>query len=118
MFLFGKKREKNVPVHTEYAPEQAGSAALREAERFVAEHQNGIKVLGADSALCAALKEVVDEVLVQLSLSERIEYIDDVYKIAAYGIMHTPALVIDGKIVCTGWVPSKKEIASFLKKRR
>ena len=118
MFLFGKKREKSLERHTKCPAERNASAALREAEDFIAEHRNGVKVLGTDTALCAALKEAVDEVLVQLSSAERTEYIGDVYKIAAYGVMHTPALVIDGQVVCTGRVPSKNEIASCIKKRR
>lgn len=118
MFLFGKKREKPLEADTEHPAERNVSAALREAEDFIAEHRNGVKVLGSDTALCAALKEAVDEGLAQLSPAERTEYIGDVYKIAAYGVMHTPALVIDGQVVCTGRVPSKNEIASFIKKRR
>ena len=117
MFLFGR-RKKPLAGHTERPAGRNASAALREAEDFIAEHRNGVKVLGTDIALCAALKEAVDEVLAQLSPAERTEYIGDVYKIAAYGVMHTPALVIDGQAVCTGRVPSKNEIASFIKKRR
>ena len=118
MFLFGRRREKPLAGHTERPAGRNASAALREAEDFIAEHRNGVKVLGSDTALCTPLKEAVDEVLVQLSSAERTEYIGDVYKIAAYGVMHTPALVIDGQVVCTGRVPSKNEIASFIKKRR
>lgn len=118
MFLFGKKSEKPVPVQTEPRSEQDTATAFCEAEKFAAEHQSGIKILGTGTSLCAALKEAVDEVLAQFFPGERTEYIGDIYKIAAYGVMHTPALVIDGKVVCTGRVPSKKEIASFLKKRR
>ncbi|MGP1602459.1 thioredoxin family protein [Treponema sp.] len=118
MFLFGRRREKPLAGHTKCPAERNASAALRAAEDFIADHRNGVKVLGTDTASCAALKETVDDVLAQLSPAEHSEYIGDVYKIAAYGVMHTPALVIDGQVVCTGRVPSKNEIASFIKKRR
>lgn len=117
MLLFGKKRDKLLQEYTTRPAEPDATAALREAENFIADHRNGVKVLGTDSALCAVLKQDIDEVLEQISSAERSEYIDDIYKIAAYGVIHTPALVIDGKVVCTGRVPSKKEIASFIKKR-
>ncbi|WP_428770725.1 thioredoxin family protein [Treponema sp. HNW] len=118
MFLFGKKRETPLATDTELPSENDELSALQEAEYRITKEAQGIKILGSDTVLCFSLKEAVDEVLVQLSPNESAELISDPYITAAYGVIHTPALVVDGRVVCTGRLPSKKEIASFIKKMR
>ncbi len=53
------------------------------------------------------------EVLNELNLTADLEHVTDVKKIAAYGIMGSPALLINGKVVSVGQVPSKKQIESL-----
>ena len=55
------------------------------------------------------------EVLNELNLTADLEHVTDVKKIAAYGIMGSPALLINGKVVSVGQVPSKKQIETWLK---
>ena len=54
------------------------------------------------------------EVLNELNLTADLEHVTDVKKIAAYGIMGSPALLINGKVVSVGQVPNKKQIKSWL----
>ncbi len=50
-----------------------------------------------------------------MSIEATIEHVHDMKKIMEYPILTTPALVIDEKVVCSGKVPSKAEVTSFLK---
>lgn len=80
--------------------------------------KSGIKVLGSGCKKCAALEEAVKEALSSLGISEEIEHVTDFAQIASYGIMTTPALVIDGKVVSYGKVLNKDEAAALIKKAR
>jgi len=72
-----------------------------------------IKVLGPGCAKCKKLSENVQEALKQTGKEMDFEYITDIQKIIEYGIMMTPGLVIDGKVVATGRVYSVKEIINI-----
>ena len=75
-----------------------------------------IRVLGLGCTNCQTLFNRVMEVLNELNLTADLEHVTDVKKIAAYGIMGSPALLINGKVVSVGQVPSKKQIEIWLKK--
>ena len=75
-----------------------------------------IKVLGMGCCNCAKLKEVTDEAVRELGISATIEKIEDMAKIMEYGVMRTPALVIDGQVVMQGRIPKKDEIKKLLQK--
>lgn len=75
---------------------------------------NEIKVLGPGCAKCKKLAENVHEALKQTEKEMNFEYITDIQKIMEYGIMMTPALVINGKVVASGRVISVKEIIDFM----
>jgi hypothetical protein len=51
-----------------------------------------------------------------MKIDAQIEHVRDIKKIMEYAVMRTPALVIDEKVACSGRVPSKEEIKSFLNK--
>jgi len=59
----------------------------------------GMKTLGSGCAKCKQLEEATKAALEQLGMDTTIEHVTDFPRIAAYGIMTTPALVIDGKVV-------------------
>lgn len=59
----------------------------------------GIKILGSGCAKCNALEEATRTALVELGMEPSIDHITDFAQIAAYGVMTTPALVVDGKVV-------------------
>lgn len=73
-----------------------------------------IKVLGAGCASCHALEERTNEALAQLGVSGAVEMITDYIQIAGYGVMNTPALVVDEQVVLTGRVPKVAELMTIL----
>ncbi len=73
-----------------------------------------IKVLGPGCARCHQLEQTVKDVVKELSLDADIEYVKDIKKIMEYPILTTPGLVIDEKLVCSGRVPSKAEVSTFI----
>lgn len=74
-----------------------------------------IKILGPGCTKCITLEKKVRAVVDRMQLTATVTKIDDIVDIMAYGIMTTPALVVDGKIVVKGRVPDEKEIEVFLK---
>ncbi|MEX1208989.1 MAG: thioredoxin family protein [Acidimicrobiia bacterium] len=73
-----------------------------------------IKVLGAGCASCHTLEDRTSEALAQLGVSGEIEMVTDYIQIARYGVMSTPALVVDGKVVFAGRVPKVAELMTIL----
>lgn len=73
-----------------------------------------IKVLGPGCAKCQQLERTVREVVKELGIVANVEDIKDIKKIMEYPILTTPGLVIDEKLVCSGRVPSKAEITTFI----
>ena len=89
--------EKNVGINTEEA---------------------SVKVLGSGCEKCNQLEANVKEALKQLGMDTGIEHVTDFAQIAAYGVMSTPALVVDGKVVSYGKVLKVEEAVKLLQKIR
>lgn len=75
-----------------------------------------IKVLGSGCKKCNALEAATKEALADLGLPVLVDHVTDFAQIAAYGVMSTPALVIDGKVVSYGKVLKPKEARSLIEK--
>jgi small redox-active disulfide protein 2 len=73
-----------------------------------------IKVLGPGCARCHQLEQTVKEVVKALSINAEIEDVKEIKKIMEYPILTTPGLVIDENLVCSGRVPSKAEVTTFI----
>ena len=73
-----------------------------------------IKVLGPGCARCHQLEKTTKEVVKELGIDAEVEEIKDMKKIMEYPILTTPGLVIDEKLVCSGRVPSKTEVTTFI----
>jgi small redox-active disulfide protein 2 len=73
-----------------------------------------IKVLGPGCARCHQLEQTTREVVKELGIEAEIEDVKDVKKIMEYPILTTPGLVVNEKLVCSGRVPSKSEITTFI----
>lgn len=73
-----------------------------------------IKVLGTGCPKCKALEKTTREVIAELNVDANITKEEDIVKIMGYGIMQTPGLVINDKVVFSGRVPSTSEIKKFI----
>lgn len=73
-----------------------------------------IKVLGTGCAKCKTLERITREAVAEIGLNATITKVEDIMDIMTYGIVATPALVIDGKVVVYGRVPSADEMRKFL----
>lgn len=73
-----------------------------------------IKVLGSGCCKCQTLEQNVKDALSEMNKQEDIEHVTDFSIIASYGVMTTPALVIDGKVVSFGKVLNKEEVIHIL----
>ncbi len=75
-----------------------------------------IKVLGTGCPKCKALEQATRNAVNELGVEANIEKVEDIVKIMEYGILHTPALVIDEKVVLSGRVATVPEIKNLLTK--
>jgi small redox-active disulfide protein 2 len=75
-----------------------------------------IKILGTGCSKCKALEDLTRKVANENSIIAEIIKVEDIIEIMKYNIMATPALVVDGKVVAKGRIPSKEEIKQFLTK--
>lgn len=109
--LLERLSEKN------YIPENVreiyGRAFVREFRKFLghAVEDGGpeglvIKVLGAGCAICDGLENAVMEILTTMGLAADLEHVRDTEKILEYRVKGIPALVINGRVMCTGRNPS------------
>ena len=73
-----------------------------------------IEILGTGCAKCAMLYEVVQNALKKAGIDAHIEKIEDPVTILGYGVMTTPALVINKTVVLSGRIPSCDEVIAFL----
>lgn len=79
---------------------------------------SGVKVLGSGCTKCNALEQATREALEELGMETAIDHVTDFAQIAAYGVMTTPALVVDGKVVSYGKVLKKDEAKALIQKVR
>lgn len=77
-----------------------------------------VKVLGGGCTKCHELEKNVKDALGELGIQAKVELITDFSVIASYGVMSTPALVIDEKVVSYGKVLKKDKIAKIISETR
>ncbi len=75
-----------------------------------------VKVLGSGCVKCNQLEAAAREALEELGMNAAIDHVTDFAEIAAYGVMSTPALVVDDKVVSYGRVLKKDEVVAILRK--
>lgn len=73
-----------------------------------------IKVLGTGCSKCKSLEKVTLQVVEEMKLDAKVTKVEDIMEIMNFGVMVTPALVIDGQVVVKGRVPSPLEIKELL----
>lgn len=73
-----------------------------------------IKVLGTGCSKCQSLEKMVRNSISELNLDAEVGKVEDIIEIMQYGVMNTPALVINGKVVLSGRLPKTKELEEIL----
>jgi len=73
-----------------------------------------IQILGTGCSRCQELEKRVIDTLAELNIAANVEKVTELKKFAAMGIFMTPGLVIDGKVVAQGKIPSKDELKKLL----
>jgi small redox-active disulfide protein 2 len=77
-----------------------------------------IRILGTGCSKCKALEKVTRETLSEMGIDANIQKEEDIVKILGYGIMNTPGLVINGRVVSSGRVLSSREIKDLISENR
>lgn len=103
MGLFGKKKEEKTACGC------AGGCSAPAVDT-----SRGIFVLGGGCAKCNELEAAVRAALAELSRQEEVGHVTDFVQIAALGVMATPALLVDGKVLASGRVLKKDEVKALL----
>ena len=74
-----------------------------------------IEILGVGCAKCHKREELVRDIVSKEGISADISKVEDFKKIMNYGVMTTPALVVDGEVKAAGRIPSEDQIKNWLK---
>lgn len=75
-----------------------------------------IMVFGPGCAKCREAEEIMKAAVKEANIEADFEKITDFREMLKYGVMSTPAIAIDGKVVCTGRVPGREEVKEWLAK--
>ena len=116
MALFGNKNKK-VETSSCCCGGNCDAGSMAKAESAKTEGAT-VKVLGSGCAKCNQLEAATKSALEQLGMDAAIDHVTDFSQIAAYGVMTTPALVVDGKVVSYGKVLKTDEVIKILQKVR
>ncbi len=103
MGLFGKKKE-----------EKTACGCAGGCNAPAVDTSRGIFVLGGGCAKCNELETAVRAALAELGRQEEVGHVTDFAQIAALGVMATPALLVDGKVLASGRVLKKDEVKALL----
>lgn len=73
-----------------------------------------VKVLGTGCANCKTTMKLIEDAAKENGVEVRLEKVEQLQDIMAYGVMSTPGVVVDGKVVHAGGVPSRDKIVQWL----
>lgn len=73
-----------------------------------------IKVLGSGCTKCKTTVALIEEIAHQKGVPVSLEKIEDIQAIVSYGVMSTPAVVIDGKVIHAGGIPGRDKVDQWL----
>ncbi len=72
-----------------------------------------IKVLGRGCANCKATQKLIEAVLAARGIEAEVEKVEDLPSIVKYGVMSTPGVVVDGKVVHAGGIPTRAQVEQW-----
>ena len=113
MGLFGRKKEKKACCEIEIVEEAEGAAPACDCGGQRAEGTD-VTVMGPGCKKCHQLNENAEQLARELGGSIKVDYVTDPAAMAEAGVMSTPALLVDGKVVSQGKVLSADEIKALL----
>ncbi|MEW6728834.1 MAG: thioredoxin family protein [Pseudomonadota bacterium] len=73
-----------------------------------------IKVLGSGCASCKTVYQMIEETAQAKGVDVRLEKVEDIAEIMRHGVMSTPGVVVDGKVVHAGGMPDRAKIEAWL----
>lgn len=73
-----------------------------------------IKILGTGCPKCKQTESVVRQAIAETAVDSTVEKVEDIEKIIEYNVLTTPAVVIDGRVVIKGRVPTLAELKTLL----
>ena len=73
-----------------------------------------IKVLGPGCPRCEQTTKIVKEAVAETGVTADVQKVTDMMKIAGYGVLGTPAVVVDGEVKSVGKIPSKADVKSWI----
>lgn len=73
-----------------------------------------IKVLGTGCANCKATAKLIEDAAKSKGVEIQLEKVEDMAAIVGYGVLSTPGVVVDGKVVHSGGLPSREKVLSWL----
>ena len=73
-----------------------------------------VKILGTGCANCKSTQKIVEDVIAARGLQAQVEKVEDIASIMRYGVMSTPGVVVDEKVVHAGGVPSRAQVEQWL----
>ena len=105
--------------------DEYGRALLREYKKYfripVEEEpspaETSIRILGPGCAACEKMEQDVMAILIELNIAADVQHVRDVNKIAEYGMVRTPSLVINGEIVLNGRLLPKNQLKNILQQK-
>lgn len=77
-----------------------------------------IEILGPGCARCVKLEENTKKAVKKMGVSAQVDHVKDFNKFIEYGVMLTPALVVDGKVLCEGKILEVEEIVKMLEEQK
>lgn len=108
LFSFGKNKDKQTGCSC------GGACENQDCANHAKPNDAPIKVLGSGCAKCNELEANTKAALAQLGIDAAIDHVTDFSQIAAYGVMSTPALVVNGKVLVYGKVLNTEELVKLL----
>lgn len=73
-----------------------------------------VKVLGTGCAKCKSTVALIEDIASTKGINLSLQKVEDIQTIVGYGVMSTPAVVIDGKVVHAGGIPSRDKVEQWM----
>lgn len=73
-----------------------------------------IKVLGTGCANCKTTYALIEKIVAEQGVAVKLEKVEDLSEIIRYGVLSTPGVIVDGRLVHSGGIPSREQILAWL----